>query len=48
MKDKKQELELSFISESTGYRHKIMDRAAVNALTEQALREIKGDDVEMK
>lgn len=48
MKDKKQELELSFISESSGFKHKIMDRATVNALTEQALREIKGEDVEMK
>ena len=48
MKEKKQELELSFISESSGFKHKIMDRAAVNVLTEAALREIKGEDVEMK
>jgi len=48
MKDKKQELELSYISESSQFKHKILDRASVDALTEQALREIKGDDVEMK
>lgn len=48
MKDKKQELELSYISESSQYKHKIMDRATVNTLTEQALREIKGEDAEMK
>ena len=27
MKDKKQELELSFISESSGFKHKIIDRS---------------------
>lgn len=48
MKDKKQELELSYISESSQFRHKILDRAAVDAITEQAMREIKGEDVEMK
>lgn len=48
MKDKKQELELSYISESSQYRHKILERSAVDALTEQAMKEIKGDDVEMK
>jgi 20S proteasome subunit alpha 7 len=48
MKDKKQELELSFISESSQFRHKILERPAVDALTEQAMKEIKGDDVDMK
>jgi len=48
MKEKKQELELSFISESSGFKHKIIDRATVENLTAQALREIQGDDVEMK
>jgi 20S proteasome subunit alpha 7 len=48
MKDKKQELELSYISESSQFKHKILDRATVNTLTEQALREIKGEDAEMK
>ena len=48
MKDKKQELELSFISESSGFKHKIIDRSTVDAMTATALREIKGEDVEMK
>ena len=48
MKDKKQELELSYLSEASGFKHKIMDRASVEAMTEVALREIKGEDVEMK
>ena len=48
MKDKKQELELSYISESSQYRHKILDVKAIEALTTQAQKEIKGDDVEMK
>ena len=48
MKDKKQELELSYISESTGFKHKILGREAVDALTEQGKREIAGEDVEMK
>ena len=47
MKDKKQELELSILSEATSFRHKILDRAAVNALTANALREVNGEDVEM-
>ena len=38
MKDKKQELELSFISESSGFKHKILDRNTVGVMTEQALR----------
>lgn len=48
MKDKKQELEISYISDSSNQRHKILDRVTVDALTEVALREIKGDDAEMK
>jgi len=48
MKDKKQELELSYISESSGFIHKILDRASTDALTEQAKKELDGDDVEMK
>ena len=47
MKDKKQELELSIMSESTGYKHKILDRAQVDSLTQAALRDIQGEDVEM-
>jgi hypothetical protein len=33
MKDKKQELELSILSESTQWKHKVLDRATVNTLT---------------
>ena len=47
MKDKKQELELSYISESSGYKHKIIDRATVDQITEAAQREIQCEDVEM-
>lgn len=48
MKDKKQELELSYISEGSKFRHKILDRAATNNLAEAAKRELDGEDVEMK
>ena len=48
MKDKKQELELSYISEGSGFKHKIIDRGTVDAITENALKEIKGEDAEMK
>ena len=30
MKDKKQELEISFLGETTGNKHKILDRATVD------------------
>jgi hypothetical protein len=36
MKDKKQELELSIISDETGYQHKILDRAFVDHLATKA------------
>ena len=48
MKDKKQELELSILSEATGHKHKILDRDVVNGLTAAALAEISGEDVEMQ
>ena len=48
MKEKKQELELSFISENSSRKHKILDRATTDALTEAALKELKGEDVDMK
>lgn len=48
MKDKKQELEISFISESSGNKHKILDRKTVDELTSSALRDIGGEDAEMK
>jgi hypothetical protein len=47
MKDKKQELELSILGETTEWKHKILDRATVDALTTTALREIQGEDVDM-
>lgn len=47
MKEKKQELELSVLSEGTGYQHKILDRARVDALTAAALQEIENDQMDM-
>lgn len=47
MKDSKQELELSILTEATGYKHKILDRTQVNSLTEAAIKEIQGEDVDM-
>jgi len=47
MKDKKQELELSYISEASGFMHKILNRAQTEAITEAAKKELEGDDVEM-
>ena len=48
MKDKKQELELSILTEGTGYKHKILGRDQVDALTKAAQREISGEDVDMQ
>ena len=48
MKDQKQELEMSILTESTGYKHKILDRTQVNSLTEAAIKEIQGEDVDMQ
>jgi 20S proteasome subunit alpha 7 len=45
MKEKKQELELSVLTESAG--HKILDRALVEALTTQAAQEIENEQMEM-
>ena len=47
MKDKKQELELSIISDETNFTHKILDRAFVDHLTEQAAQEIENEQMEM-
>jgi len=47
MKDKKQELELGILTEETGFKHKILDRATVERLTTQAKQEIQGEDVDM-
>jgi len=48
MKDKKQELELSFISEASGHRHRVLDRVQVDELTLRALEEINNEDVDMQ
>ena len=48
MKDKKQELELSFIGATSDYKHKVLDRKTVDQLTESALKDIAGEDAEMK
>ena len=48
MKDKKQELELSYISEKTAFKHRIMDRTLVDQVTEAAQRALKAEDVEMQ
>ena len=47
MKDKKQELELSIISEDTKYQHRILDRAQIDAYTATALEEIEKEQMEM-
>jgi len=47
MKEKKQELEISYISESSGFKHKVLDVKTVTALTAQAKDDIKNEDVEM-
>ena len=47
MKEKKQELELSILSEATGLTHKILDRAFVDRLTQQAQEEIENEQMEM-
>lgn len=47
MKDKKQEIELSVIGESTKWTHKILDRKATDAITAVAIEEIENEDMEM-
>jgi|LauGreDrversion4_2_1035121.scaffolds.fasta_scaffold666745_1 20S proteasome subunit alpha 7 len=47
MKEKKQELEISILSEDTGFTHKILDRVFVDQLTEQATKEIEDEQMEM-
>ena len=47
MKEKKQELELSVLSQETNWVHKILDRKAVNDLTAQVQKEIEAEDEEM-
>ena len=47
MKEKKQEIELSILSDETGYTHKVLDRAFVDHLTQQAAQEIENEQMEM-
>lgn len=47
MKEKKQELEISILSEDTNYTHKVLDRAIVEQLTAQAAQEIENEQMEM-
>lgn len=47
MKEKKQELELSIISEETNFNHKILDRVFVDNLTVQAAQDIENEQMEM-
>lgn len=47
MKEKKQEIELSIISDETKYQHKILDRAFVDHLTTQAQQELENEQMEM-
>ena len=44
MKEKKQELELSILTEASGWASKILDRAQTNALCQAAHAEIEADD----
>ena len=43
MKEKKQEIELSIISDETNFTHKIIDRAIVDQLASQAAKEIEDE-----
>lgn len=47
MKEKKQEIEISILSDETGYHHKILDRAIVEHLTAKAAEEIENEQMEM-
>jgi 20S proteasome subunit alpha 7 len=47
MKEKKQELEISVLSEENGWKHTILDRSLVDQMTEQAAKEIEDEQMEM-
>ena len=47
MKDQKQELEISILSESTGKKHKILPRDVVDTMTKTALDEIENEQMEL-
>lgn len=48
MREKKQELELTILSEETGWVHKILDRATVDELTVTTKQQIEDDDGDMQ
>jgi len=47
MKEKKQELEISIISDETNFTHKILDRVFVDQLAAKAAEEIENEQMEM-
>jgi 20S proteasome subunit alpha 7 len=47
MKEKKMEIEMSIISEKTGYKHVVLDRAFVDNLAQKASLEIENEQMEM-
>ena len=47
MKEKKQELEISIISDETDFKHKILDRVFVDQLTTQATQDIENEQMEI-
>jgi 20S proteasome subunit alpha 7 len=47
MKDKKQEIEISILSDTTGFKHKVLDRVFVDQLTVKAQEEIENEQMEM-
>merc|ERR1712137_973894 len=44
MKEKKQEIELSVLSEPTGFKHKMLSREECDGITAGALAEIEAED----
>ena len=47
MKEKKQEIEISILSDDTGYNHRVLDRAFLDQMSEQAAKEIEDEQMEM-
>ena len=47
MKEKKQELELSVLSEATGFNHKILSREVVDQITADAVAQIEAEEGDM-
>ena len=47
MKEKKQEIELSIISDETNFKHTILERGDIDTYTTTALAEIEQEQMEM-